>query len=47
MMPFQLFILTIIKKVQNPVVDPQTMEHKLRVETMMDEVHDKSNFMSM
>ncbi len=48
MMPFQLFILTIIKKVRTHEVDPNTLEHQARVQSMMDAAHDKSNnFMNM
>lgn len=46
MMPFQLFILTIMKRVRK--VDPSALEHQTRVQSMMDEAHDKSaNFMNM
>ncbi|MGP4080478.1 hypothetical protein ACTWQL_11205 [Pseudalkalibacillus sp. R45] len=42
MMPFQLFILTIIKKVRNHETDTHMIEHNARVQSLMDAAHDKS-----
>ncbi|WP_221566066.1 hypothetical protein [Alkalihalobacillus sp. TS-13] len=42
MIPFQLFILTIIKRVRNNEADSTIVEHNARVKSLMDAAHDKS-----
>ncbi|WP_408007002.1 hypothetical protein ACJROX_20230 [Pseudalkalibacillus sp. A8] len=48
MMPFQLFILAIIKKVRTDETDSHLIEHNARVQSLMDAAHDKTaQYMNM